>query len=519
MSVDCDTLEACPAFQEAFSNADDNGGFADDATWVLTSSFVILTMQSGFGLFEIGCSMAGDEVNVMLKNVVDVVFGALAYYFLGYGISYGQPSIPFMGLGDFMPDGSGSDIDTGLVFSRYLFQFSFAATSTTIVSGCVAMRMRFFVYCIYSFYAVIIYSFVAHWVWADGGWLHQLGVHDFAGGGPVHLLGGTNGLIAILMVGPRKGRFDGSRPKSDFAPSSPTSMLFGLFMLWWGWIGFNCGSTFGITNDKWLVATRAGIATINSTAGGGAAALLYTQVKTGFKFVRPSDIASGILGSLVAITPSCACTHTYDALIIGVIGALVALVISDFVELKLKLDDPVGGVGVHAAAAIWGLISVGLFADSTLPGINVDDGLFRGGGMGLLGIQLLEIVAIIGWSFATVTPFFYLVGVFNSRLWSDPRSGLRMSVCDDGRSADLALHGCTDSTNQLMEQFRDSFGSRLPRIEPAQDDEEKTTPETADEQVQKVDRRELFSATRRPKTPEPETVQVCKKDGFGKLLG
>jgi Amt family ammonium transporter len=134
-----------------------------------------------------------------LITVVDVVFGALAYYFLGYGISYGTPSIGFMGLGDFLPDGhTGStegDVQSGILYSRYLFQFSFAATSTTIVSGCIAMRMRFFVYCVFSFYAVIMYSFVAHWVWADDGWLLGLGVHDFAGGGPVHLLGGLNGLV------------------------------------------------------------------------------------------------------------------------------------------------------------------------------------------------------------------------------------------------------------------------------------------------------------------------------------
>jgi len=169
----------------------------------------------------------------MLKNIFDVVFGALAYYLLGYGKSYGTPSNPFMGLGDYCPDNyADHEIESGLLHSRYLFQLSFVATSTTIVSGAVAMRMKFSVYCIFAFFAVIFYSFVAHWVWADDGWLATLGVHDFAGSGPVHLLGGMNGLIGIVMVGSRTGRFDGSRPESDFEPSSPTSMLFGLFMLW-----------------------------------------------------------------------------------------------------------------------------------------------------------------------------------------------------------------------------------------------------------------------------------------------
>ena len=152
-----------------------SGEYADDATWVLTSSFVILTMQSGFGLLEMGTAAKGHEVNIMLKNIFDVVCGACAYFLVGYGISYGSPSNPFMGLGDFFVDANnGEDLDNGLVHSKYIFQFSFAATSGTIVSGCLAMRCRLIVYCLYSFYAVIVYSFVAHWVWADDGWLKIL---------------------------------------------------------------------------------------------------------------------------------------------------------------------------------------------------------------------------------------------------------------------------------------------------------------------------------------------------------
>ena len=258
-----------------------NAAHADDATWVLTSSFVILTMQSGFAMLEMGSSGKGHEVNILVKNVYDVVCGALAYYLLGYGISYGSPSNAFTGLGDYLMDVSATDpISSGLVFSNFIFQFSFAATSTTIVSGCLAMRCRFILYCLYSFYAVLVYSFVAHWVWSANGWLAQLGVHDFAGSGPVHLVGAVNGLIGILVLGPRHGRFDGTRPPEDFRPSSSSSLLIGLFMLWWGWIGFNCGSSFGITQFKWIVATRAGVTTINATAGGGIAALLYTKAKS-----------------------------------------------------------------------------------------------------------------------------------------------------------------------------------------------------------------------------------------------
>ena len=421
--MDCEEISQCPIF---LLEEDNNAEYADDATWILTASFVILTMQSGFGLLEIGNITPGNEVNVMLKNVVDVLYGSLAFYLVGYGIAYGYPSNPFMGLGDFLPDGYDDTTESGLQYSKYLFQLSFAATSTTIVSGAVAMRLKFTIYSVFSFFAVIVYSFVAHWFWANDGWLHQLGVFDFAGGGPVHLLGGLNGLVGIIMVGPRKGRFDASRPASDFAEGSPTSMLFGLFMLWWGWIGFNCGSSFGISGTRWVVATRAGVNTINSAAAGGVTSIAYSQWNSKGKYLRPRDIVNGILGSLVAITPTCACVHTYVALVIGIVGSLIACLTNDVVMLKkLKLDDPVGAVGVHAAGAVWGLLAVGLFADSALPGITVRDGLFYGGGFTQLGVQVLAVVVVAAWSGVLMFPFFWIM---RCALWRDLSSSKKRTT-------------------------------------------------------------------------------------------
>ncbi|CAK9081153.1 Putative ammonium transporter 3 [Durusdinium trenchii] len=399
----CDVLAACPVVQEIIHDV--NGDYADDATWVLTSSFVILTMQSGFGMLEMGCSHRGHEVNIMLKNVFDVIFGGLAYYMLGFGISHGSPSNSFMGLGDFLVDSNQNDQTlSGLRFSSYIFQFSFAATSTTIVSGCLAMRCRFMVYCFYSFYSVVMYAFVAHWVWAENGWLKEFGAHDFAGSGPVHMFGAINGFIGIVCLGPRLGRFDGSRPGQEFHASSPASILFGLFMLWWGCLVKK------MMHDDVILEKR-----------------------------NPEEIANGILGALVSITATC--VHPFEALVIGFVGSIIALLTNDLVEFRLRIDDPVGAIGVHGSAAMWGILAVGLFADTALPGIQVDNGLLRGGGLRLMGAQLVLMLAILGWSLVVVTPFFLLVGIAFSGDWRDFRRGLRVDPEHEISGLDQAYHG------------------------------------------------------------------------------
>eukprot|EP00578_Thalassiosira_sp_NH16_P007398 CAMPEP_0181107416 /NCGR_PEP_ID=MMETSP1071-20121207/17074_1 /TAXON_ID=35127 /ORGANISM="Thalassiosira sp., Strain NH16" /LENGTH=531 /DNA_ID=CAMNT_0023190929 /DNA_START=464 /DNA_END=2059 /DNA_ORIENTATION=+ len=312
------------------------------------------------------------------------------------------------------------------------------------------MRLRFFVYMLYATIAVIFYSFLAHWIQSPIGWLAQMGVHDFAGGAQVHIFGGLNGLVATLFLGPRLGRFDGSRPISDFFPSSVSSQCLGMLALWWGWIGFNCGSSFGITDDRWVVAIRCSVTTINATVGGGLMAIIYTLLRTKGRLVIPEHLINGILGSLVAITPSCASVHTWDAFPIGIIGALVGLGVNTVV-CHFRVDDPVGAVGVHLGSGIWGIISVGLFADNRLPGIDVRNGLFRGGGFQLLGVQLLAIAATVGWSLMFSTSFFYIVGVCLSRDWKNPRKGLRVDLKEEERGADWYLHGVIDQEAYLAD--------------------------------------------------------------------
>ena len=228
------------------------GIHTEDATWILTNSFIILTMQSGFGLLESGMVSLKNEANIMVKNAVDVIFGGLSYWLFGFAFSFGNRGNPFCGLGYFLTDADESEM--GQVYSQYFFQLSFATTATTIVSGAMAERITLKAYIVYSFLNTLTYSFPAHWIWGENGWLRNLGAVDIAGCSAVHLVGGVSGLVATLMLKPRSGRFDVNVPPPAMA--SPTNVLLGTFMLWWGWLGFNCGSTFGITGMKWKLASR-----------------------------------------------------------------------------------------------------------------------------------------------------------------------------------------------------------------------------------------------------------------------
>ena len=226
----------------------------DDAVWILTCAFIIFTMQSGFGLLESGMVSRKHEINILVKNVADVLFGGLSFWMFGFALSFGDSpgTNPFVGFGKFFVDAEEDEM--GHVFSQFFFQASFATTATTIVSGAMAERVKLESYCLFSFLSTIIFCLPAHWIWAQNGWLRALGVVDEAGACAVHLVGGVSGLVATVMIKPRSGRFDDDNeiPKMG----SPATALLGLFMLWWGWLAFNCGSTFGVTDGKWKIAAR-----------------------------------------------------------------------------------------------------------------------------------------------------------------------------------------------------------------------------------------------------------------------
>ncbi|KAL9973828.1 hypothetical protein ACROYT_G020333 [Oculina patagonica] len=403
---------------------------SDDATWILTSAFIIFTMQSGFGLLESGLVSRKNEANIMVKNAVDVIYGGLSYWLFGFALSYGvkERENPFCGLGYFLTDAEESEM--GQVFSKYFFQLSFSTTATTIVSGAMAERTSLKAYTLYSFLNTLTYSVPAHWIWDESGWLRQMSAVDIAGCGAVHLVGGVSGLVATLMLKPRTGRFDANSPPKQMA--SPTNVLLGTFMLWWGWLGFNCGSTFGISGMKWKLASRAAVVTINGSIGGGIVGMIYSYICFKNKLNIPIFV-TGILAGLVSITAICSLARPWEAIIIGAIGALLACPGCAILE-RLQIDDPVGCVPTHGLAGIWGLVSVAFFAEKDIleNRFSNEFGILKGGPWSFLGVQLLMVVAIGAW--AALTTFLELLLV-------NKLIGLRMCVEHELMGADKVEHG------------------------------------------------------------------------------
>ncbi|XP_076443996.1 putative ammonium transporter 2 [Babylonia areolata] len=391
-------------------------------------------MQSGFGMLEAGAVASKNTVNIMVKNVVDVVFGGMTYWMFGYALSFGEGpySNPFCGLGDFFVDTNNSE-DMGLMYATFVFQLSFATTATTIVSGAMAERTNLTAYIVFSLINTVVYCIPAHWVWSPQGFLARMGAVDFAGSGVVHLVGACSGLVATVVLKPRTGRYS---PGLTWPPLiNPVNAIVGTFMLWWGWLAFNCGSTFGISGGKWMLASKAAFTTLISSMSGGITGIAVSFVVKKGKY-DVSYLINAILGALVSITASCPMIRPYEAVLIGMVGALCTLSWGALMD-KLRLDDPVSAVAVHGAGGVWGLVAVGLFVEDD----DVEDlsgnrnGLLKGGGLYLLAVQLLSIVCEAVWS--VTTTFIMLLAI-------DKTIGLRVSLEEERLGADFCEHGVVD---------------------------------------------------------------------------
>ena len=396
-------------------------------TWVLVAAFMVFFMQAGFGLVEAGLTRAKNAVNILTKNFMDFSVGGLAFWMFGFALMFGgsraapglEDGNDWLGLSGFFLAGDAYDVSTLLL---WLFQMVFAATAATIVSGAMAERTKITAYFAFSFLvSAIVYPIFGHWVWG-GGWLAKIGMVDFAGSGVVHAVGGLVGLAGAAMLGPRKGKFD-SRGKPRAIPGHNLLLVvLGTFILFFGWFGFNPGSTLAATELRISVIA---VNTFLAGVAGAVVAIYFSMGKTG-----ASDITlacNGSLAGLVGITAPCAFVAPWAAVVIGAVAAFVMIASVSFVENKLKVDDPVGAISVHGAAGLWGLLAVGIFSDGTY-GIS---GLIVGDSAQIVA-QLIGMVTVVVWSLATGFIMFYLL---------KSTMGLRVSEEDEIKGLDITEHG------------------------------------------------------------------------------
>lgn len=401
-----------------------------DTIWLFIGSFLVFFMQAGFALVESGFTRSKNAANLIMKNLLDFAAGALLYFAIGFGFMYGASAGGFIGTENFFLSNLVIADADAYSWVDFLFQTMFAATAATIVSGAVAERMKFTSYLVYSVViSGIIYPISGHWHWG-GGWVAELGFIDFAGSTIVHAVGGFAGLAAAMVLGPRIGKFNKDGTSNVIPGHSLTLAALGVFILWFGWFGFNGGST--------LSGMSPGIAFVMvTTVLAAAAAVISALFVNWFKTGRPSTemALNGALAGLVAITAGCANVTPVGAIIIGLIAGPVLVYGLDLIEQVLKVDDPVGAVAVHGLNGLWGTIAVGLFAyadTNALTEMGAVNGLFYGGGFAQLGIQLVGALVISAWAFATAYALFYLLKV---------TIGIRVSEREELEGLDISEHG------------------------------------------------------------------------------
>ncbi|MCI7691920.1 MAG: ammonium transporter [Oscillospiraceae bacterium] len=398
--------------------------FGTEGVWFLIGAALVFFMQCGFAMVETGFTRAKNAGNIIMKNLMDFCIGTVVFTLLGFGLLCGEDA--FFGLVGIPNLGIFTDF-ANFPWHNFVFNLVFCATTATIVSGAMAERTKFSTYCVYSaVISLIIYPIEAHWVWG-GGWLAQLGFVDFAGSAAIHMVGGISALIGAKMLGPRIGKFDkDGKPKAILGHSMTLGAL-GVFILWFGWYGFN-GAAAGDADylgQIFLTTTIApSVATVTT--------MLFTWIKHGKPDV--SMCLNGSLAGLVGVTAPCADVDALGATCIGIVSGLLVYFGVWLLDYKLKIDDPVGAVAVHMMNGIWGTIAVGLFA--TGKGQDGITGLFYGGGFKQLGIQLLGFVSIAAWTVLTVSLLFFIL---------KKTIGLRVSRHEEIVGLDATEHGLISS--------------------------------------------------------------------------
>ena len=405
--------------------------------WFLIGAALVFWMQAGFAMVETGFTRAKNSGNIIMKNLMDFCIGTVMFIIIGFSLLLGEDVLGLIGKPGFDIFTAYADFD----WSSFVFNLVFCATTATIVSGAMAERTKFLSYCIYSgVISALIYPIEAHWIWG-GGWLAQLGFHDFAGSCAIHMVGGISALIGAKILGPRIGKFEkdaqGKVVKVNAFPGHniPIGAL-GVFILWLGWYGFNGAAATSLEQLASIFVT-----TTIAPAVATVVCMIFTWVKYGKPDVSMCLNAS--LAGLVAITAPCDVTDAFGSMVIGAVAGVLVVFGVWLLDYKLHIDDPVGAVAVHMMNGIWGTLAVGLFATPTAPGYSIANaageeikGLLYGGGFELLGLQILGFVAVAAWTAVTITILFLVI---------KSTIGLRASREEEIKGLDITEHGLTSA--------------------------------------------------------------------------
>ena len=404
------------------------------AIWFLIGAALVFFMQAGFAMVETGFTRAKNAANIIMKNLMDFCIGTPMFVLIGFGLFLGEDLCGLIGK-------PGLDVFTAYEsfdWSNFVFNLVFCATAATIVSGAMAERCKFLSYCIYSgIISALVYPIEAHWIWG-GGWLAQLGFHDFAGSCAIHMVGGIAALVGAKILGPRIGKFskksDGSIQPNAIPGHNLTLGALGCFILWFGWYGFNgaaCTSTGQLASVFVTTTIAPAVATVSC--------MIFTWIKYGKPDVSMCLNAS--LAGLVGITAGCDVMDAAGAGIVGIVSGLLVCFGVWLLDYVLHIDDPVGAVAVHMMNGIWGTLAVGLFATTSAPGNDVYNGLFYGGGFSLLGTQLLGFASVAAWAATTMVIVFLVI---------KHTIGLRASEQEEILGMDATEHGLVSSYADFM---------------------------------------------------------------------
>lgn len=397
--------------------------------WYLVGAALVFFMQCGFAMVETGFTRAKNAGNIIMKNLMDFCIGTPMFLLLGFSLMLSEDYV--MGLIGVPNLGIFTDY-ANFDWSNFVFNLVFCATAATIVSGAMAERTKFSAYCIYSaVISAVIYPIEAGWIWNSQGWLAKLGFHDFAGSCAIHMVGGITAFIGAAMVGPRIGKYvkdkkTGKTVAKAIPGHSLTLGALGVFILWFAWYGFNGAAAKSVDSLASIFLTTTCAPAISTCV-----TMLFTWIKNGKPDVSMS--LNGSLAGLVAVTAGCDVVDALGSCIIGVVSGIIVVVAVEVIDIKIKVDDPVGAVAVHCCNGIWGTIAVGLF--------STQGGLFYGGGFRLLGVQLLGVVAVAAWTIVTMTVVFLII---------KKTIGLRVSREEEIKGLDATEHNLPSAYADFM---------------------------------------------------------------------